>query len=131
MSEIRDVADWIARAEQDRSAIGAVLALPEPLWEIAAFHAQQSAEKYLKAFLLTSGWILKKTHDLNDLLTDCLAYDASLTLISEECSLVTPFAMAGRYSRPNSVSRSACESAIAAAERIRAEILKRFSHSNA
>jgi HEPN domain-containing protein len=127
MKEIRDRKDWIVRAEQDLQAIGALVSLPEPLWEIAGFHAQQASEKFLKAFLVHNGWTLKKTHNLNDPLTDCLQYDSSLSELSGDCTLVTPFAMAGRYARPHTVTRSTCEAAIAAAKRIRAEILKRLS----
>ena len=126
MKEIRDPRDWLVRAEQDRQAIGAVISLQEPLWEIAAFHAQQASETFLKAFLVQNGWTLKKTHNLNDLLTDCLMYDGTLSQMSKDCTLVPPFAMAGRYARPLTVTRSTCEAAIAAAERIRTEILKRL-----
>ena len=125
--DVLDVKEWRRRAEQDKSAIAAVIKLEEPLWEIAGFHAQQLGEKYLKAFLIQNGWSLRKMHDLKELLSDAVEFDASLAPLSGDCALLTPFAMAGRYPNASWFSRSTCEAAIAAAERIRAEILKRLA----
>jgi HEPN domain-containing protein len=117
--------EWIRLAEQDVELQTRALKEP-PIWEGASFHAQQSAEKLMKAFLLSNGWLLKRTHDLSDLLTDCLAYDPSLSALKSDCALLTPFAITGRYSGNRTLNPSDYEAAIAAAERIRAEILKRL-----
>ncbi|MCU1283861.1 MAG: hypothetical protein JWO13_211 [Acidobacteriales bacterium] len=121
------VGEWIKRAEDDWKIVQMLQALPEPLWEIASFHAHQSAEKYMKAFLIHNGWNLKKTHDLTDLLSDCVGYDSGLASLSADSRELTPFALAGRYPT-TAVSESTCKSAIAAAERIRTEFQKRLDY---
>ena len=118
-------AEWIERAENDWRTISAVLALQDPPYEVAAFHAQQMAEKYLKAFLLGQGWQLRKTHDLVDLLSDCLKYDTQLQSLTSPCQELTPFVLSGRYPIAP-VTKSACESALGAAEAIRNELRKRL-----
>jgi len=118
--------EWVDRAENDWRTISAVLALPDPPFDIAAFHAQQVAEKYLKAFLLECGWRLRKTHDLVDLLSDCLKYDATLQSLRLPCQELTPYVLSGRYPVA-AVTKSGCESAVKAAETVRAEIRKRLA----
>ena len=119
--------DWIRRAENDWKTIDKVTATPADLWEVAAFHAQQCAEKYLKAFLVRSGWQLKKTHDLIELLADALAYDSTLSVLTPECQELNPLIISGRY--PVAwVNEQQCRSAITAAGRIRTEIRKRMNY---
>jgi HEPN domain-containing protein len=125
-----DTAEWVRRAQQDVELQNRALQEP-PMWEGASFHAQQSAEKLMKAYLIHNGWHLKRTHDLTDLLADCVDYDSSLSALTADCTLLTPFAMAGRYAGHRILNRSEYEAAIAAAERIRAEILKRLPSSHA
>ena len=45
------VQQWIAKADLDRAAARQLAGSGSPLPAIAAFHAQQAAEKCLKAFL--------------------------------------------------------------------------------
>jgi HEPN domain-containing protein len=118
-------AEWIERAENDWRTVAAVLALNDPPFEFAAFHAQQTDEKYLKAFLLRNGWHLRKSHDLIDLLADCPVYDNALQSLTAACQELTPFALSGRYPIA-SVTRSACESAVKAAEAVRLELRRRL-----
>lgn len=45
-------ADWVAKSESDFAAADLLLHAGEfPIPDAACFHCQQSAEKYLKAFL--------------------------------------------------------------------------------
>jgi HEPN domain-containing protein len=41
---------------------------PDPVWDGICFHAQQCAEKYLKALLEGQIIVFRKTHDLVELL---------------------------------------------------------------
>ncbi|WP_240923392.1 HEPN domain-containing protein [Thermococcus sp. 18S1] len=45
-----DVAAWIKRAEEDLFTAEALLSFKKPAPWIICFHAQQAAEKFLKAF---------------------------------------------------------------------------------
>jgi len=42
---------WLAKASSDRRAIEILVSDDDPPWDIVAFHAQQLAEKSLKALL--------------------------------------------------------------------------------
>lgn len=59
-------ADWLRIAEKDWIRVKHLLDVRDP--EAAGFYLQQSAEKFMKAFLLTKGWKLQKIHDLEKLL---------------------------------------------------------------
>src|SRR4051812_27606130 len=61
--------EWIDKAEGDWfSAQREARARKHPNYDAACFHAQQCAEKYLKARLQKAGLAFKKTHDLVNLL---------------------------------------------------------------
>lgn len=62
--------EWIRKAEADRAAAKWALRLArrrKDQAEIACFHAQQCAEKYLKALLAQKERTVPRTHDLWDL----------------------------------------------------------------
>lgn len=61
-------ADWLARAKSDLAIAQAPL--PEgALLEDLCYHAQQSAEKALKAVYQHHGWTFRYTHDLETLMS--------------------------------------------------------------
>ncbi len=52
-------AEWVEKAEGDFATAGRELrAAPAPNFDAACFHAQQCAEKYLKACLIEAGHVL-------------------------------------------------------------------------
>ncbi|WP_342452697.1 HEPN domain-containing protein [Thermococcus stetteri] len=53
------------------------------MYDYAAFHAQQCAEKALKAFLVWSGKPLKKTHDIGELIILCSQIDKEFMKLFE------------------------------------------------
>jgi HEPN domain-containing protein len=66
---LRDlVRQWFAKAELDYRAADRLVKDPEPLREISAFHCQQAADKYLKAFLVRHQIEFPRTHDPEELL---------------------------------------------------------------
>ena len=65
-SKIDLVKAWLKKAENDLSA--AENSIEAKLYDIASFHAQQCAEKYLKAFLTYHEIEFEKTHAIEDLL---------------------------------------------------------------
>jgi len=70
-------AEWIAKAEGDYATAGRELRARRPNYDAVCFHAQQTAEKYLKAFLQENGADFPKTHSLIELLQLVLSSDAS------------------------------------------------------
>jgi HEPN domain-containing protein len=64
MSDPTDPLAWVARAEEDFALARSALRRKAPLTYGATFHAQQGAEKYLKALLLVRGQVFPRTYDL-------------------------------------------------------------------
>jgi len=64
MRENADFHAWVGRAEEDYVVARSALRRKKPLTYGATFHAQQCAEKYLKATLVAKGQAFPKTHDL-------------------------------------------------------------------
>lgn len=58
---------------------------------------QQSAEKYLKAHLLSKGWKLAKTHELSQLVGECCHYDELFQSLYPHCELLNKYVIMGRY----------------------------------
>ena len=73
--------EWLEKAEGDYATAGRELrARRRPNYDAACFHAQQTAEKYLKAFLQEHRVAFPKTHSLIELLELCLRLDAGFEL---------------------------------------------------
>jgi len=68
--------DWVRIAEKDLSRVRLLLEGDDP--DAAGFYLQQAVEKFLKAFLLSKGWMLERIHDLEPLLNEALRFDSSL-----------------------------------------------------
>jgi len=63
-------AEWVAKAEGDfTTALREYRARKSPNYDAACFHAQQCAEKYIKALLQEDHIAFDKTHDLVKLLS--------------------------------------------------------------
>ena len=88
---------WLAKAEEDRLCIRNELSAPLTPWAIVAFHAQQAAEKTLKAFVVYHGRLPRRTHDLGELLNACLEHDAALVELRDACDRLSYFAVDARY----------------------------------
>ena len=66
--KIEIIRQWLAKADQDIRAGEALLAADPPFLYPACFHAQQAAEKYLKALLTWYQIEFPKTHAIEELL---------------------------------------------------------------
>ena len=94
----RDVRDWIVKAEEDyESARTLVRKRKLNLSNAVCFHAQQCAEKYLKAFLVFHRIAFPKTHDLLDLLELAKKADPTLELLKSDLTYLEPYAVEFRY----------------------------------
>jgi len=86
---------WLKKAENDLMA--AENSIEAKLYDIASFHAQQCAEKYLKAFLTYHEIEFEKTHAIEDLLLLASQIDDSFVEMIEEGKKLTPYAVEVRY----------------------------------
>lgn len=88
--------DWFAQGDLDMRAAEILLDQGGPL-PIVAFHLQQAVEKYLKGFLLSTGWALRRIHDLELLLQDAAKRDADFAPFLPFCQRVTEYYIETRY----------------------------------
>jgi HEPN domain-containing protein len=94
----RDVRDWVAKAEADFAVVQALIRKRRPaLPDAVCFHAQQCAEKYLKALLTRDRVAFPKTHDLLDLLKRAKLRDPALELLRPFLEYLEPYAVDLRY----------------------------------
>lgn len=94
---VADTRDWLAKARHDLQAASTLLEGEQPLPDVAAFHAQQAAEKSLKAFLYWHDVPFRKTHELDELGRAAVAIDAGLEDCVDSAVDLTPFAWPFRY----------------------------------
>lgn len=88
---------WLRKADHDLLNIENNLAANDIPWDTVCFHAQQVAEKVLKAFLAYHGRDLLKTHDLVALLTHCVNINGTLSDLEADCRKLTSYGVAARY----------------------------------
>lgn len=94
----RDVRDWLVKAEEDYETARLLVRKRKPnLSNAVCFHAQQCAEKYLKAFLVFHRIAFPKTHDLLDLLELAKRADPTLELLRPDLAYLEPYAVEFRY----------------------------------
>lgn len=92
----KEIARWTEKAEHDFMAAEHAMELAEEgLTDIVCFHAQQCAEKYLKALLPYRGVAFPKTHDLR-LLLDMVPIDVPLGLRREQVIPLNRYVIEGR-----------------------------------
>ncbi len=119
-----DALAWVRKAEHDLVAVDAIGAASDPPWDIVVFHAQQAAEKLLKALLVSHGQRPPKIHDLTTLLAICVGYGPALVSFADDFVFLSPLAALSRY--PGDESDSAREDAqrcIEIARRVREVVL--------
>lgn len=105
-----EVLDWVRKAEADLIA-ACRLAEGEPhLPDQMGFFCQQSAEKYLKAFLLAWAEVPPRTHDVDVLVELCAVIDPDFAQLQQVVEGLTEFAVIFRYPEEWSDEASAADS---------------------
>jgi len=96
MNEV--IREWIAKAEGDFATATREIASPEsPNFDAVCFHAEQCAEKYLKALLIACGVPPPKVHDLTILNRLASPVCPNWDWPTEELRLLTRAAVVFRY----------------------------------
>lgn len=90
--------EWIGKAEGDLATAERELrARKQPNYDAACFHAQQCAEKYLKALLQEKDLPPAKTHNLVALLDQVLSARSALELLRPDLQRLNLYAVQVRY----------------------------------
>jgi len=91
------VNSWIKKAGRDLEVSKRELKLSEPLTNIICFHARQTAEKYMKAYLIWLDIGFQKTHDIEDLVVLASKKDPSILELKDYGAELSSFAVEVRY----------------------------------
>ncbi|MGH7388913.1 MAG: HEPN domain-containing protein [Candidatus Rokuibacteriota bacterium] len=90
-------AGWLAKADEDLGVAEVVLEGRLPTYGAVRFHAQQAAEKALKALLVRHQIPFGRTHDLGELLQLAEPHEPGIAEVLAEAEALTPYAVRDRY----------------------------------
>jgi len=114
---VAEVRAWLLKAGKDLAAATYEMQADPPFAGDIVFHAQQAAEKSLKAFLSWHRIHFRKTHNLVELGAACCKVDESLEPLLKRAAPLTEYAWKFRY--PGDPEEPAAEEAVDALERAR------------
>ena len=119
------IQEWVEKADNDlKNATQTLEQGKECPTDTVCFHAQQCAEKYLKAFLVLKSIDFPKTHDIGELVAR-LPEKINTKLSVEEQEILTDYATVTRYPGDyDRISLTEAKSAVKIARRFRSEIRK-------
>lgn len=93
-----EILEWIDKAEADWETTQREVAVTvNPNFDAVCFHAQQCAEKYLKARLILSDTSFRKSHDLLYLLELVVLVEPGWQFLHDSLFELTTFAVTIRY----------------------------------
>ncbi len=126
LEDWKAVREWVQKAENDLINAEHTLTLKERCpYDTICFHAQQCAEKYLKALLVFLAIPFPKIHDVAELLA-MLPAGSLPELSPAEVAPLNPHAVATRYPGFDPLSREHAVNALEIARRIRSAVRARL-----
>ena len=97
-ARLEDAHAWLTKADLDLRAADLELRTPDlALWGDVTFHAQQAAEKALKALLAWHDQPFRKTHSIEELGRRCVAIAPELSSAVDGAVPLTAYAWKFRY----------------------------------
>jgi HEPN domain-containing protein len=100
--------EWVDKAEGDYVAVSVLLrSRKHNRYDVICFHAQQCAEKYLKARLNEANIPFPKTHELSVLLPIVLPVEPLWAVFAAEMRTLETWAVLPRYPGFNATAASA------------------------
>jgi HEPN domain-containing protein len=116
-----DTAEWVEKAEGDLRVAERELAAPDPVLDAVCFHAQQCAEKYLKALLEENQVSPPRTHDLGLLTDACVPHAPELAALRPALQRLSEAAVVYRYPGP-AATPAIAQASVTSAEQVRAAV---------
>ena len=89
--------DWFEKADQDLEMARRALGPEQPLPEMACYHAQQCAEKYLKGYLIVHSVPFRFVHDLIYLAQLCIAQESAFEELMPAVEILNEYGATMRY----------------------------------
>ncbi|MBI4568276.1 MAG: HEPN domain-containing protein [Planctomycetes bacterium] len=119
---------WWRKGDSDLAAARVVLDAGTSL-DTTCFHAQQAAEKHLKAFLSFHGVAFPFTHNIEVPIDLCATLRADFLVLKVMAQQLTPFAVEARYNTDFWPDHAVAASALDIAGEIRRFVYSSFSES--
>lgn len=94
---VRETTGWLVKAARDLSAAEHDFRADPPFLDDVAFHAQQAAEKAMKAFLTWHSQPFRKSHNLIELGEQCARIEGALEPLLRRAAPLTEYAWKFRY----------------------------------
>jgi HEPN domain-containing protein len=118
VADINEAKSWLAIAARDISVAKHLFEVMRPMpVEVVCFHSQQAMEKALKAVLAYHEAVIRKTHEIDEIIADCAKYTAEITVDMRVAEVMSNFAVAARYKEDNrDITEDTAEFAIKQAE---------------
>jgi len=116
---------WLRKAQSDLDNAQVCLASGKAL-DTVCFHAQQAAEKYLKAYLAAQGVEFPFIHNVEKLIEQCAQTAPALLALKPLGQSLTPYAVELRYDEEFWPSPETARHALDAATTIRRFVMERL-----
>jgi HEPN domain-containing protein len=128
MGKTEILRQWLEKGKDDlRSAeYLSTMHYPTPD-EIICYHCQQSAEKYLKAFLFFCDIEPDKTHDLKYLLEICKKQNTEFSVLSSNVYVLNKYGTLPRYPNELGINNEDMKNALVNAKTIQEFVMKIFA----
>ncbi len=97
MTDARPELAWFAKADADLEMARRALEPDRPFPDMACFHAQQCAEKYLKGYLVAHDVPFRFVHDLGYLINVCTALDPAFEDLRSAAKSLNVYSATSRY----------------------------------
>ena len=121
------VKQWLDKAEEDLGVAKLLVSKKGGFFGSVAFHAQQAAEKFLKAFLVHHQIEFVKTHDLESLLELVARVDSQLAKGLQDVVSLNPYGVEIRYPGDiPGVSKTDAKKAVELSKKVQSSILARL-----
>lgn len=115
--------EWQKLGEMDLSSAEYLLNMKPVPVEIICYLSQQSAEKYLKGYLVLYGVNPPKIHDLDELRKLCSNLSETFEEIADQCSDLTAYGVQPRYPTELMLEQRDMRQALSSAKRVRDFVL--------
>ncbi len=92
-----EVNAWLTKAKGDLRMAKAAVEVEDPLWDQCCFHAQQAAEKALKALLVSMDQDVPRTHDLVFVVEKIAELLPEASELMEDAAAMSQYGVAPRY----------------------------------
>ncbi|GBU28647.1 hypothetical protein R84B8_02207 [Treponema sp. R8-4-B8] len=127
MGKAEILQQWLDKGKDDLRVAEYLSAMNYPTPdEIICFHCQQSAEKYLKAFIFYLDIEPEKNHDLRYLLEICKKNKPEFSILSSNVFILNRYSVLPRYPNELDISDEDMKTAIANAKSIQEFVIKIF-----